>query len=106
MKGEHKAQVSLKYQNREENGPSEAPVRVGRKMEEKSGDLVEFNSRAAFYSAPSATQFSTSLRVHLRAEVMSLQLGQQGFLLIYLPIQPSPAFISRRPEELRTGLFH
>lgn len=58
MKGEHKAQLSLKHQNREENGPSEAPVRVGRKMEEKKGDLVESNSRAALSSAPSASQCS------------------------------------------------
>lgn len=58
MKGEHKAQVSLKYQNREENGHSEALVRVGREMEEKVGremeekkdDLVKFNSRAALPS--------------------------------------------------------
>lgn len=50
MKGEHKAQVRLKYQNRGENGPSEALVRVGREMEEEKDDLVKLNSRAALPS--------------------------------------------------------
>lgn len=90
--------MSFKYQNREENGPSEAQVRVGRKKKEQKGGLIELTAEL---HSPQHLNAHTSLRAHLRAEMMSLQLGQQGFLLVYHPTPPSPA--SRRPEELRTA---
>lgn len=103
MKGEHKAQVNLKYQNREENGLSEAPVRVRRKMEEKRGDLVEFNSRAAFPSAPSASQFSHLIQSppERRDDVPAIWPTRFSS---HLP--PHPALTSIHFQEARgTGLF-
>lgn len=67
--------------------------------------MIWLSLAAELHSPQHPQHLSAHLRTHLKSEMMSLQLRQQGFPLIYLPIQPSPAFTSRRPEELRTGLF-
>lgn len=102
MEGEHEAQVSLKYQNREENGPSEAPVRVGRKMEEEKGYLVGFNSRAAIPSALSASQCS-----HLTQSPPESgdDVPATWTTRFSSHLSPHPDHSSLHFQELRTGLF-